>query len=84
MAFSNADADRLLQPGNLGLRVFVAMGKVAPGCEGSETTVDKIIADLHQWERQERDEALVLIQALDQVVSDLVVERGGYVPERCV
>ncbi len=75
------EAERLLTPGNLGLRVFIAIGRTIPDNEFELGSDEALIEDLKAMDPKDLQEALIVVRELEQAVAEVIVERGGSAPE---
>lgn len=75
------EAERLLTPGNLGLRIFIAIGRTIPENEFDLSSDEALIDELKGADAEERQEALTVLRSFEQAVAAIIVERGGSAPE---
>ncbi len=76
-----AEIDRILKPGNLGVRLFVAIGRAIPESTFPKWSEEEIINETRQMDEEERQEAIEVIRIMEQTVAAIIVERGGCAPE---
>lgn len=80
------NAERLLRPDNLGLRMFLAMGRGMPGVPDSSDQTDAalltaMIDELSEMDEDERQGILGCIAAMERATIEIIREHGGVVPE---
>ncbi len=75
------EAERLMKPENLGMRLTLLMGRIIAPEDTLGASDQEMLKDILGRSKEERNENLRVVRALEQEMARIVIERGGSAPE---